>query len=263
MKIRINYTIGVGLSLLIIGAASLIAATLYASSIPALIGLGLIFWGIIITYIQPGESVKKTVFASTSTALLTTINETLDALDYKGKAIYLPPKYLNDPESIKAYIPKLETETLPSPDTTQKLETQSSHKNAQGMLITPLGADLTKLLETTMGTSFLRTNLKDLQQRLPKALIEDLEVVSDCEIQTETAEDTISVKFKTSTYKETCRRAMQLPKLNGNLGCPLSSAFAIAFARATGKPIAIKSQHTSEDGETNETEYAILEEQNP
>jgi len=263
MKIKLNFPIGVGLTLSVLGAASLLAATIYASSIPALIGLGLIFWGIIITYIQPGEYVKKTVFDSTSTTLLTTIDETLETLDYKGGAIYLPPRYLNDPESIKAYIPKLETGTLPSPDMTQKLESQDSGKNAQGMLITPLGADLTKLFETTMGTSFLRTQLRDLQQRLPKTLIEDLEIASECEIQTDTVTGTISVKFKTTTYKDTCKRAMQLPKLNGNLGCPLSSAFAIAFARATGKPITIKSQRTSENGETNETEYTILGEQNP
>jgi hypothetical protein len=263
MRLEMNLTKSVGLILLIIGAASLIAAIVYASSIPALVGLGLIFWGIIVTYIQTGEYVKKTIFNSTSTALLTTIDEALEALDYKGKAIYLPPKYLNNSESVKAYIPKLEAGTLPPPDVTQRLETQGSQRNAQGMLITPLGTDLTKLLETTLGTSFLRTRLQDLQERLPKVLIEDLEIVSNCEIQTDAVKDTISVKFKSTAYKDICKSAMQLPKLSGNLGCPLSSAFAVAFARASGKPITIKSQSTSEDGEVNETEYAILEEQNP
>lgn len=263
MKIKIDLLKGVGLTLFVLGAASLLAATIYSSSIPAIVGLGLIFWGIIITYIQPGEYVKKIIFDSTSETLLTAIDETLQTLDYKGGAIYLPPRYLNEPESIKAYIPKLETGTLPSPDMTQRLESQGSNKNAEGMLITPLGADLAKLFETTMGTSFLRTQFKDLQQRLPKTLIEDLEIASECEIQTDNSAGTISMKFKTTTYKDTCKRAMQLPKLNGNLGCPLSSAFAIAFTRATGKPIRIKSQRTSINGETNETEYTILEEQNP
>jgi hypothetical protein len=45
-----------------------------------------------------------------------------------------------------------------------------------------------------------------------------------------------------------------------NIGCPLSSVFAIAFAKATGKPVSITTQKVSEDGGKNETEYTILEE---
>jgi hypothetical protein len=45
-----------------------------------------------------------------------------------------------------------------------------------------------------------------------------------------------------------------------NIGCPLSSVFAIAFAKATGKPVSITTQNVSEDGEKTETEYIIVEE---
>ena len=273
-RIAITSAKVIGLTILILGAAGLITATIYSSSIPALIGLGLIFWGIILTYIQTDEYTKKTILNKTATALLTTLNETLETLEYKGKAIYLPPKYLNNPESTKIYIPKQETETLPPPDITQKLETEPLHRNIEGMLITPPGAELAKLIETTSKTSFLRTSLKDLQQRLPKTLVEDLEIVVDFEIQTvadreiekttehlDATHDEISVKFTTDAYKETCKQATQLSTIYANIGCPLSSAFAVAFAKATGKPITIKTQHTSEDGQTNETEYLVLEEQ--
>jgi hypothetical protein len=169
---------------------------------------------------------------------------------------------------------KQETGALPSPDTTQQLEIQPSHKNTQGILITPPGAELAKLIETTLGTSFLRMDLKDLQQRLPKTLTEDIEAVTDFEIQpvankeTEKSPEhlqagraTISVKFNTNAFKETCKRAAQLSTIHANIGCLLSSALAVAFAKVTGKPITIKTQQTSEDGQTNETVYLILEEQ--
>jgi hypothetical protein len=216
--------------------------------------------------------VKKTILNSTSTTLLTALDETLRSLDYRGKAIYLPPKYLNDPQSTKVYIPKLQNGTLPSPDATQKLEMQPTQKDAQGILVTPPGAELARLLETELGTSLLRIGLKDLPQRLPKTLIENLEIVTNCDIQTstnsitgkspdaQTSQNAIFVKFNTPIYKDTCKRATQLSTIYSNIGCPLSSALAIAFAKATGKPITIKTQSTSEDGSTNETEFAIVEE---
>ena len=273
MRISINFPKTIGLILLVLGAASLLAAIVYSSSILALIGLGLVFWGIIVSYIQSDEYVKKTILNSTSITLLTALDETLRTLDCKGKAIYLPPKYLNDPESTKVYVPKLETSTLPSPETTQQLEMQPTQKSPQGILITPAGAELARLLETELGTSLLRISLEDLIRRLPKTLIEDLEIVNDCEIQlfakkrTEKSEENdqtnqseIFVKFTTTVYRDTCKRAARLPTIFSNIGCPLSSALAIAFSKATGNPIMIKTQQISEDGETNGTEYTIIEE---
>jgi len=273
LRISFNFPRAIGLILLLLGAASLLAAIVYSSSVPALIGLGLVFWGIIVSYIQSDEYVKKTILNSTSMTLLTALDETLRTLDCKGKAIYLPPKYLNDPESTKVYVPKLETSTLPSPETTQQLEMQPTQKSPQGILITPAGAELARLLETELGTSLLRINLEDLLRRLPKTLIEDLEIVNDCEIQlfakkrTEKSEENdqtnqseIFVKFTTTVYRDTCKRAARLPTIFSNIGCPLSSALAIAFSKATGNPIMIKTQQISEDGETNGTEYTIIEE---
>jgi hypothetical protein len=213
---------------------------------------------------------------STATALLTTLDETLTTLEYKGKAVYLPPKYLNDLESTKIYIFKSETgpRPFPTPDATRKLEMEPAHKNAQGILITPPATELMKLFETTLGTSFLNTNLQDLQQRLPKALIEDLEVVTDIEIkpskskeneppteQTQIDNDRVQIKFTTNAYKNTCKKAAQLQTINSNIGCPLTSALASALAKTTGKPVIIENEQISEDGGTTKVEYHILREE--
>ena len=264
----------IGLILLILGTISLLGAIAYSSTIPALIGLGLIFWGIILTYIQTSEYVKARILDTTVMPLLTTLDETLKTLDYTGKAVYLPPKYLNDPETTKIYISKQHNDTLPQPEITQQLELQPSHENAQGLLITPPAAELTKLFETTLGTSFLNMNLEDLQQRLPKVLIEDLEVMTDIELKqvtrgetektiepSKTDYDTILVKFTTTAYKNICKRANELSAIHANVGCPLTSALASALAKTTGKPITIQNQEVSEDGATTQTEYLILKEE--
>jgi hypothetical protein len=274
LKLAITFSRTIGLILLILGITSLLGSIAYSSTIPALIGLGLIFWGIIITYIQTSEYIERRILDATVVPLMTTLDETLKTLEYKGKAVYLPPKYLNSPETPKIYVSRQVTAALPPPDITQKLEIEPSHRNTQGMLILPPGAELTRLFETSLGTSFLNIKLQDLQQRLPKVLIEDLEVVTDIEIktpaniETETTaenaradEDRILVKFTTATYKNTCKKATELSAIYANVGCPLTSALASALAKTTGKPVTIEKQQVSEDGATTQTEYRILKEE--
>jgi len=264
----------IGLILLILGTIGLLGAIVYSSTIPALFGLGLIFWGIILTYIQTSEYTRTTIIDATVIPLLTTLDETLKTLDYTGKAVYLPPKYLNAPETTKIYISKHDNGILPKPETTQELELQPSHTNEQGTLITPPTADLTKLFETTLGTSFLNLDLEDLQKRLPKVLIEDLEVMTDIELKpvcndetkktiesSKTDYDKILVKFTTTTYKNICKKANELSTIHENVGCPLTSALASALAKTTGKPVSIEKQEVSEDGKTTQTEYLILKEE--
>lgn len=273
-KITVTLSKTIGLTLLILGTISLLGAIAYSSTIPALVGLGLVFWGIILTYIQTSEYIKTRILDTTVMPLLTTLDETLKTLDYAGKAVYLPPKYLNDPETTKIYISKQYNDPLPQPEITQKLELQPSHENAQGMLITPPAAELTKLFETTLGTSFLNMNLEDLPQRLPKVLIEDLEVMTDIELKqvttgetektiepSKTDYDKILVKFTTTAYKNICKRTRELSAIHANVGCPLTSALASALAKTTGKPITIQNQEVSEDGATTQTEYLILKEE--
>lgn len=273
-RVTMNFSKIIGMTLFLLGTISLVAGIAFSSTIPALIGLGLIFWGIILTYIQTHEYIKKKILDSTTTTLLITLDETLGTLEYKGKAIYLPPKYLNDPETTKIYIPKSETGPLPTPDATRKLEMEPAHKNAQGILITSPAAELMKLFEATLGASFLNTNLQDLQQRLPKALIEDLEVMTDIEIKPSTSKENgppteqtpidnnkVQIKFTTTAYKNTCKQAAQLQTINSNIGCPLTSALASALAKTIGKPIIIENEQISEDGGTTQVEYLILKEE--
>ena len=261
----------------LLGFAALITSIVAASAVLAFIGLGLVFWGAILMNVGSGRYVKESLLNVTTTSALLTLNEALDALGYAGKPVYLPPKYLNNAEESKVYIPKLETSKLPTPEETQELENQSPSRDSRGLLMTPPGAKLAELFEKTMGTSFTRTDLNHLQQYMPKLVTEDLEMAANLEITVETAKtnaptesidahapaesDRIHVAITDSIYKATYQEIEQTANINGNLGCPLTSAIACAIAKATGKPTIIENEKTSMDGQTKEAEYQTYEEE--
>lgn len=258
-KNRISLTKATGWTMLGFGAATLVVSIVYTSQILAFIGLGLIFWGGILTYIQTEEYIKETLLDATALPSLETLNQILKELDYKGKAIYLPPKYFTDPEVHRAYVPEQKEGKLPIPEQTQKQETQLFLENPKGMLITPPGAEITKLFEKTLETTFTRIDLRYLQQNMPKLFIEDLEIAQNFE--TEIENNKIHVKIANSVYKNLSKKSEKLSNVYSTLGCPISSAVACALAKATGKPIIIADQQTSEDGANINIEYHIIEEE--
>jgi len=254
---KISTTRLVSVFLLALGLIALAFSIIYTSSILAFIGLGLTFWGIIIFYIRTEEYVKRKLLDTTVLPQLETINQMLREQNYKGKAVYLPPKYLTNPEANKAYIPKQEKEKLPTPEQIQKHETELFLKNPNGLLLTPPGAELTRLFEKTLETSFIRTDLQYLQQNMPKLFIEDLGIAQNFDL--EIKNNKIHVKIEDSAYKNLNKEAENLSNLYTSLGSPISSAIACALAKASGKPIIIEKQHISKDGKTIEIEYQILE----
>jgi len=256
-KRKLSLTKVSGWTMLGLGAVGLIASIFYTSQILAFIGLGLVFWGVIILYIQTEEYVKRSLLDTTTLPSLETLNKILQELDYKGKAVYLPPKYLSDPEANKAYIPKQKEGKLPVPEQTQKQETKLFLENPNGLLLTPPGAELTRLFEKTLETNFTRTDLQYLQQNMPKLFIEDLEIAQNFDL--EIKNNKIHVKIENSAYKNLNKEAENLSNLYTSLGSPISSAIACALAKASGKPIIIERQRISEDGKTIEIEYQILE----
>lgn len=247
-----------GFITLALGAASLIASILYTSQILAFIGLGLIFWGVILTYIQTEEYVKGSLLPATSLSALETLNQIMEELGYKEKAIYLPPEYLADPEANKAYIPKNKESELPTPEQIQGKENRFFIQIPQGILPTPPGSELAKLFEKTLETSFTKADLQYLQLNLPKLLIEDLEIAQNLDITVEN--NKVSVTIENSAYQSLTKEAAKLSKLYESLGCPLSSAIACALAKASGKPVIIEKQQITDENKGLKIEYLLVEE---
>src|SRR3990170_5525830 len=140
------------------GTTALFASIFYSSSILAFIGLGLLFWGILFTYIRTDEYTKKALIDAIAYPQVDTLNKLVQELDLKGTTIYLPPRYFKNPETHKAYIQKQNGDALPTPEQIQEQETQLFTQNPLGMLMTPPGSELTKLFEKTLGTNFARVD---------------------------------------------------------------------------------------------------------
>jgi hypothetical protein len=246
-----------GLALLLCGILALGTSIIFVSSITAFIGLGLTFWGTLLLFLKQERCVKSKLLDSTVTSSLENLSRIITELNYKGKAIYLPPKYLKDFKSGIIYISKKEgDEKIPSPEEIHEEEIFS--KNPQGICITPPGLNLTNLYEKETGTDFVRADLKSLQNTLPKLFIETLEIAQDLEMSTEG--NLIQIELTDSVYKGSCNEARKLSGICNFVGCPLCSSIACALSRTTGKPIIIEKTECSENGKTIRLQYRILEE---
>lgn len=254
--------------LLIIGGASLVVSSFYIWLILAFIGLSLVFWGALLLYIRPGEYTKKILLDAVCLPTLETVNQVIHELGYKGNPIYLPPEYLRDPGESKVFIAKCEDGELPNPQVILKSGNHLFVKNAEGILVTPSGAELTRLFEKQLGTSFTKKDLPYLKRELPRLLIEDLEILENLEIvedphKAETpnlegdsnhsgrVEDPIIMaRMTNSVFKDLA------PTIE--IGCPVCSAIACALTRVMGAPVTIESVQISDGGETTQATYRIL-----
>jgi signal recognition particle subunit SEC65 len=263
------------MAMLLLGAISLEVSICCNSTILAFIGLGVVFWGAVLLYIKPEEYTRKALLEAVSSPSLITLNQMIQELGYKGNATYLPPKYFTDPEKAKIYIPKQKSATLPTPEQIQIYEKQPVARTTQGILLTPPGVQLSKLLEKSLGTSFIKTDLRSLEERLPKLFIEDLEVAENLEIQaqdspTERKKDypasatqrkntTIRAKITKPIIGNMLKDAEGSSQRAGSIISPVCSAIAIALTKASGKPVRIADIKSSDDGNVVEATYEVIE----
>lgn len=250
----------IGYILAFAGILALAFSTAYVSPIErartlAFIGLGLTFWGFLLLYLKRERYVKSTLLDSTATASLEALSKIITELDYKGKAVYLPPKYLKDFKSGILYIPKKQEVEIPTVG--EVAEEKTFSKNPNGLCIAPPGLNLTNLFEEELGTDFVRADLRYLQDNLPKILVEKLEIVQDVEISIEG--NLVQVRLLDSVYGDYCREK-RFSNICNSIGCPLCSSIACALSRATGRSVIIEKNDYSENGKTINVRYRILEE---
>jgi len=274
-RVRISLIHAAITAMLTLGATAILTSIAYASSVLAFIGLGLVFWGAILLYIRPEEYTKKVLLDAALSPSLTTLNEMIQEFAYKGDAIYLPPKYFAHPGTTKIYVSKRKDASLPTPEEIQKLQNQPVARTTQGLLLTPPGIHMARLLEKSLGTSFIVMDLENLQQKLPKCFIENLEIAENLEIQAENnrtgrktdgttspllmKNTTVHAKITKPIYENKSKETKDSRQSNALIGCPISSAIAIAITRAAGKPVRITDLKNSEDGNILEASYEIIE----
>jgi hypothetical protein len=250
-KERMNRAIA--LMLLVLGLVSLLGSTAYNSYVAAFIGLGLTFWGAILLYLVPSKHVRLDLLTAIGTSSFADFERILTTSGSTAKGVYLPPKLLEDYQSSLVFVPTTAETPLPKREEVDMMKLYS--KKPEGIYLTPPGLALSKLFEKELNVSFTETNLKYLQKELPR-LFEKLEISKDTSM---TANDTTAtITIAKHMFIPLCEETAKLRRAHETLGSPLSSALACVLAKATGKPVTLQKEETTQD-QTTTIKYRMLE----
>jgi hypothetical protein len=240
----------IGYGLTGVGALSLVTSVMFTSTVLAFIGLGLTFWGALLLFIRPRYYVRTDVMDSTALSSLKTIDRVITGLGYNEKGIYIP---VSNPEKTVVFVPSQPLKEMPKPE---QIENQTFVKNPEGITIVPPGMALANLFERELGVKFTEWSLEKMTERLPKLLIENLEMVQDCTITREG--DRVNFRFVESVFSEFCAILKGSTKVCSSLGCPMCSAMACVLAQVTHRPVRFDEDKYSIDRGTVESSYVLL-----
>jgi len=239
-----------------VGSTLIATSLFYGSSLSAIMGLALTFWGAILLYVVPGKHVPLELLNAAAASTMVNVEKVLNESEIKGTGVYLPPKYLEDFESSLVFIPKETGNRLPS---SQEVDAGKLHSGSpNGVFLTPPGLALSKLFEKELGMSFTKADLNVLKKELPRLLIEDLGIAEDVEIESQG--NIMTIEVTNNIFNKLCDETRKLEKTHAAVGCVFSSALACAIAKATGKPVVIQKEELLNKGKTTRIEFHTLEE---
>jgi len=240
----------IGYGLTGVGGLSLILSAVLTSTVLAFIGLGLTFWGALLLFIRPRHYVRSDLMDSTALSSLRSIDRVITSLGYNQKGIYMPA---SNPEKTVVFIPSQPLKEIPK---IEQIEKEVFVKDPEGITIIPPGLALANFFEGQLGVKFAEWSLKEMTERLPKLLIENLEMVQDCTITVDN--DNVTFKFVESVYSKFCAMLRDSTKVCSSLGCPMCSAMACVLAQVSHRPVEFDKDKYSTDGATVESSYHIL-----
>ncbi|MCW4024985.1 MAG: hypothetical protein NWF01_08125 [Candidatus Bathyarchaeota archaeon] len=240
--------------LVVLGITCIVASSFYDSSYLAILGVSFVFWGGILLYIKPTRNVPLRFLTAVATSNACNTERLLTQHKISQKAIYLPPKNLQDPESSLMFISKMQNQPFPQPQDTKVGEISLSQDS---LFLTPPGSGLVKLFEEKLGGSFTKVEIRNLQNTFSKLLVEDLSIAENVEIQTQG--NAIIVEVYGSIFTEDCQETQMYPLTHKIIGCLFSSFLACVLAKTTGKPIIIDGEE-HKDVKTAKIQFLMLEE---
>lgn len=249
------------LFLIIIGGFLIIFSMVYIPStdpLPttALVGLGMIFWGMIVGYISSGEYVKLEVLEYTNLSYLETLNEIVQKLHPKETAVFLPSKYLSNSKSNMVYFTENKTSELQS--IREKLLKTENNQGLKSRLMIAPGNQLLRLFEKTLGKNFADGDFSFFETNIPRLLINELEIAQNVTIKAK--ENIVTVEIKNLISSDFSREIDMDERLRHSVGSPLLSAVASALANATNNPTVIGNTKVYADENNVEIEYRLIKE---
>lgn len=249
---RLNVTKAATFFMLVLGVLLVVISAFYVSSFLEILGVAIVIWGLILLFITPSKHVPLTLLNAVAASANSNVERVLAQTNFAGKGRYLPPTYLRDFESSIIFIPENSKQCLPRPE--EVVEEKMFAESENLMFLTPPGLALSKLFEKEVGTSFVKTDLAFVERKLPKVLVEDMELAEGAEVQVQG--DKVSVELSNSVLSQICEETRSLPSTHSQVGCLLSSAVACVLAKASGKVVTIQSEELTDDGVTR-IEYLL------
>jgi hypothetical protein len=235
-------------SVLIFGALVLLLSVVFTSTVVALIGLSLVFWGFLFFFARPTQYVRSSVLDATAASVYTMIDRILDDLNYDGKPVCIPsyptdvylPEHLKGLKEMVLFVSAKDSVTMPAIE--DIIGKRFFVKNPEGVCITPPGSELVKMFEKELGSEFTNVDQLSFYEDLPQIIVDTLELASDFEINSE--KDLVHVKITDSVYGSLYSPQKNLKCIN-SVGCPLASAVSCVLAKTTGKLVVLDKIETS------------------
>ncbi len=247
-------------SMILIGSLMLILSIFYTSQTMALVGLGMLFWGIILVYIRTDDYVKKSLVDVVVSSHAELMDQVITGLNYKGNATYLSPDYFQNPETQRVFMSKKNVTELPTQAYIQAHEDNIFVSQPEGLLLIPSGARLSKLFEKTLNRNFTSMDIHYFQKNLSALLIEALELAEGCEMQIGGTNVRIEIrgcKYAISNYPTD--QSSTLTSDTFTVDSILASSIACALAKTTGTPILVKKQLATRKGKNLIMDFVMVD----
>ncbi len=242
MRKKSNVALQFAGAFLAAGVVLLVFSMLLGMQIAAFIGLGLTFWGAVLALTRSGKYVETSLLDSSARSTYTTVDRMINDLKYNGQGFYIPaypkdvflPEYLKNLREPVVFV----SESFNGKPSIDELATgKFISAQTRGFFITSPGSGIMAQVEKQLRLDLSKINLTELCELLPRCLTENLNLARNADMSLLPN----GANFKaTGIIYDSLYNPESKPKSVDMLGCPVVSAVACAFAKASGKTVVIK-----------------------
>lgn len=247
MKInkKSNVALQLGGAFLAGGVLLLVFSMLLEMQVMAFIGLGLTFWGAILTLTRNGKYVESSLLDTSAQSMYLSIDRMLNEHKKTEKAYYLPaypqdvslPEYLKSLTDPAVYV----SESLNGYVSLDELTSGKffSAKNGGFFLASP-GSGIVEVVERYLKLDLTKVSPTELCEVFPKCLTESLNLAKNAQMNLTPD----GAAFKATGILYDSLYSDKKPKSASLLGCPVVCAAASAFAKSSGKTVVLGKMET-------------------
>lgn len=225
----------VSVMLLCSGAISLVISYFYDSILLMLIGIGLVFIGIVIFYILPSRHIPFSILQVLSMSSAYLLDYIARSTHNVGKGIFTYTKDSNGLISGYIFINIMNELELPHTLYSDKM----FYEKPPGILLPAPTYGLVELIEKELNTnlaiisdtSYIKYNIRDL-------LINNLRLIDNLIMEDDN--DTIKFIIKGSDAAALCSNSDKYTNIKGHIACPICSTLALIVAKSKKRPVVIQ-----------------------